>query len=760
MTSTPRTLTDVPPPAYYLEEEASARQWFKSHTNNFSSRAKAYVISLFPVFQWISRYNFTWALGDLIAGLTVGAVVVPQGMSYAKIATLDPQYGLYSSFIGVFLYCFFATSKDVTIGPVAVMSLETAKVIGDVMAHTDKYSAPVIATALALLCGAISLGIGLLRLGFIIEFIPAPAVAGFMTGSAINIIAGQVPSVMGTSKLFNTRDSTYKVIINTLKHLPDTKHDAIFGLISLFFLYAIRFALNWGSARYPKYRRWCFGGLVLRNALLIVFATLISWLICRNYDEQDFPISIIKTVPRGFSHVGSPFIDAELAGYIAPKLPVSVIILVLEHIAISKSFGRANDYKINPDQELIAIGASNMIGTLFQAYPATGSFSRSAIKSKSGVRTPLAGVVTGAVVVMALYALTDAFYWIPNAALAALIIHAVGDLIVSPKQALTFWKIQPLECLIFLAAVIVSIFSTIENGIYTAVGASVALLLFRIARPRGTFLGRVTLTSDDDAKYQRNVYVPLREDNTPQHPTLKVEPPPAGVLIYRLEESFTYPNASVVTDRIVDHATKYTKRGKPNLYARKGDRPWNDPGPKKGDIPFEDDMRPVLRAVCLDFSSVSHLDTTAVQALVDTRKQLSKYADRSVEFHFANILSPWIKRALIAAGFGDVVTQRIKEVASAVPQPDARTAREADEEEISQIVDVGSSSGTSYSQLGVEMKDLEKSGGVGTNEKGRGRGSVGGTSSQRTSEDGSVVIVRYPFFHIDLDDAVYAASRV
>ena len=340
-------------------------------------------------------------------------------MSYAKIATLPVQYGLYSSFVGVFIYCFFATSKDVTIGPVAVMSLQTAHVIATVQAaHPQEWTAELIATSLAFFCGIITLGIGILRLGFVVEFIPVPAIAGFMTGSAITIAMGQVPSLLGTSSLFNTRAPCYLVIINTLKYLPQTKLDAAFGLPCLFVLYAYRYGFNWASRRFPQYKRWFFYALVLRNAIVIVFITIISYLVCR-HNPKNPPISILKTVPRGFQEVGPLHIDTSLASALGGQLPVSTVVLLLEHIAIAKSFGRVNDYKIVPDQELIAIGVTNVIGTFFNAYPATGSFSRSAIKSMSGVRTPLDGIVTGVVVLLALYALTGAFYWIPSAGLAA-----------------------------------------------------------------------------------------------------------------------------------------------------------------------------------------------------------------------------------------------------------------------------------------------------------------------------------------------------
>ena len=158
---------------------------------------------------------------------------------------------------------------------------------------------------------------------------------------------------------------------------------------------------------------------------------------------------------------------------------MGVKILILSMIL---AFGRVNNYKINPNQELIAIGVTNTIGTVFGAYPATGSFSRSALKSKSGVRTPAAGIISAIVVVVALYGLTSAFYWIPNAALSAVIIHAVADLVAKPTQVFSFWRVSPLEFVIWAAAVLITVFSSIENGIYTSICASLALLLVRIAQ--------------------------------------------------------------------------------------------------------------------------------------------------------------------------------------------------------------------------------------------------------------------------------------
>lgn len=706
----------------YIEEEVAVLDWFKQLFSNPLQKIVAYLISLFPIAKWILHYNRKWLYGDLIAGITVGVVLVPQSMSYAQLAGLPAQYGLYSSFVGVFIYSFFATSKDVSIGPVAVMSLQVSKVIANVQAsHGNQYSAPEIATFLSLICGGIATAIGILRLGFILEFISIPAVVGFMSGSALSIICGQVPGLMGFNKLVNTRTATYKVIIDTLKNLPNTTIDAAFGLVALFILFAWKYLTEVGQRRYPKYKLWFFYCQQLRNAIVIVVASAISWGIVHpkkvafDGPVADFkpPISTIGVVPSGLRNVGVMSIPDGIIGAMASEIPVSTIILLLEHIAISKSFGRINDYKVNPDQEVIAIGVNNLIGTFFNAYPATGSFSRSALKAKCGVRTPLAGIFTGGVVLLALYALTSAFYYIPKAVLCAVIIHAVSDLIASYKVTWSFWKISPIDCGIFLVALLITIFSSIENGIYFAIAASIAVLLFRVAKPAGQFLGKVQVaeiinpiiveTNESETDSQSTVsdleihqvltrnsasfkstdksklnlkearkqpltqqikyhtrWVPLTKEGV--NARVHVTPPPPGVIVFKPLESFTYPNASKQIDRVSDEAKRLTRKGKSYQYSDTGSRPWNDPGPLRWKLPFskktfeddkqEEDTRPLLRIVHFDFSTVSNVDVTSIQALVDLRKALNNYADREVEFHFSGILSPWIRRALVNAGFG------------------------------------------------------------------------------------------------------------
>lgn len=323
---------------------------------------------------------------------------------------------------------------------------------------------------------------------------------------------------------------------------------------------------------------------------------------------------------------------------------------------------------------MVAIGVTNLLGPFLGSYPATGSFSRTAIKSKAGVRTPLAGCITAILVLISIYALTAVFFYIPKSSLAGVIIHGVGDLITPPNTVYQFWRVSPLDAIIFFIGVIVSVFSTIEDGIYCTVCISAAVLLFRVAKARGQFLGRVTIHSvigdhllDGDGKYgggatghpsddqdqsNRTIYLPINH-NDGTNPEVEVQQPFPGIFIYRFSEGFNYPNANHYTDYLVQTIFQHTRRTNPFTYSSPGDRPWNNPGPRKGKSEPDRSHLPLLRAVILDFSSVNNVDVTSIQNLIDVRNQLDMYAaPESVQWHFAHINNRWTKRGLASAGFG------------------------------------------------------------------------------------------------------------
>jgi sodium-independent sulfate anion transporter 11 len=573
-----RIPTDLPAGAY-VERPAVTKEFIHDYTPT-AKGVRHYLLTLFPFLTWIHHYNLIWLMGDLIAGITVGFVVVPQGMAYALLANLPPEYGLYTSFVGFLLYWAFATSKDITIGTVAVMSTIVGNIVNKVQDEYPDVPAEEIARALALLAGAILLFIGLTRLGFIVELIPLVAITSFMTGAAISIAAGQVPGMMGI-KAVNTRESTYLVIINTLKHLPDTSLDAAMGLTALVMLYLIRIFCSLMSKRYPNQSKTWFFISTLRMVFVILLYTLISWLANRGIkSSKEAKFSILGTVPSGFKHAGAPTLRPFVLSAIAGDLPTVVIVLIIEHIAISKSFGRVNNYIINPSQELVAVGFTNLLGPFLGGYPATGSFSRTAIKAKAGVRTPLAGVFTAVIVLLALYALTAVFFYIPKASLSGLIIHAVLDLITPPRTVYQYWKTSPFEVIIFFAGVFVAIFTNIENGIYVTVGLAAAALLWQIARSRGSFLGQVRAVeapirsnpetvkgSSDDVV--RQAFAPL-DHSDGVNSDAPLHSPYPGVFVYRFNGGFNYLNSALHFDTLSYQVHQETRQTEANKYEKKG----------------------------------------------------------------------------------------------------------------------------------------------------------------------------------------------
>ena len=238
------------------------------------------------------------------------------------------------------------------------MSLLTGNIVDEAAKKAPHIAGHVVASALSVIVGSIVFGLGILRLGFIVDFIPLPAIAAFMTGSALNIAMGQIPGLMGISG-FSTRDATYKVFIHTLQHLGRSTLDAAMGLTALAMLYLIRFVCTRMARRFPQRQKFWFFLSTLRTAFVILLYTMISWLVNRHHRTHP-KFKILGKVPRGFQNMAVPTVNSEIISSFANNIPVSVIVLLIEHIAISKSFGRVNNYTIVPSQELIAIGITNV----------------------------------------------------------------------------------------------------------------------------------------------------------------------------------------------------------------------------------------------------------------------------------------------------------------------------------------------------------------------------------------------------------------
>ena len=454
--------------------------------------------------------------------------------------------------------------------------------------HPD-YTREEITKAHAFLAGCVLLAFGLLRLDWLVEFIPHVAISAFVTAAAVTITLSQVPNLLGITGV-NTRGPAYEVGINCFKNLPHARLDAAVGLTSLLMMYLLKWFCERMTRQHPhRARLWPALGS-LRFTVTILLYILVAFLVNRDLPLEESRFRLLGHIPRGFTHAGAPRLDGTLVSAILPDLPATVIILIIEHIAIGKSFGRINNYTVTPSQEIIAISATNMLGPFVGAYASTGSFGGSAIYAKAGVRTPFAGVFTSCLLAMALYVLTTILYYVPMASLAAMIIHAVLNLVTSPEHVYKSWLISPPDAVIFFVGVFVSIFTSLEDGIYATVAMSLAVLLLRLARSHVKLMGRVKvyqhparkeesggessqglLTKDAPIRNlpSKSAFLPLDRADA-SNPAIAVKPPSPGVFIYRFAAGFNYLNQAQHIEHMIEHVTKETRRTKPREFEHPG----------------------------------------------------------------------------------------------------------------------------------------------------------------------------------------------
>ncbi|XP_059804333.1 sodium-independent sulfate anion transporter isoform X2 [Hypanus sabinus] len=436
-----------------------------------------------PILAWLPRYSARWLQMDVLAGVTVGLTVVPQALAYAEIAGLPAQYGLYSSFMGCFVYCLLGTSKDITLGPTAIMSL---------LVSTYARHDPVYAVLLAFLCGCIQLAMGVLRLGFLVDFISLPVIKGFTSSAALTIGFGQVKNILG---LRDIPRQFFREVYYTFYNIPHTRvGDLALGLVCVLLLVVLK--LMKGSLpakpRELPLNRLCHTvvsfAATARNAVVVVAASLVA--LC--FESRCWHVfTLTGPMARGLPPFRfPPFPQAETNGTqcfaeivrdFGAGLAVVPLVGFLESIAIAKAFATQNGYRIHPDQELLAIGSTNILGSFVSSFPVTGSFGRTAVNSQTGVCSPAGGIVTGIIVLLSLAFLTPLFFYVPKAALAAVIICAVSS-VFDLRILVTLWRVNKLDLLPFLASFL-GCFWEIQYGILAGIALSGIILLYNVARP-------------------------------------------------------------------------------------------------------------------------------------------------------------------------------------------------------------------------------------------------------------------------------------
>jgi sodium-independent sulfate anion transporter 11 len=450
----------------------------------------------------------------------------------------------------------------------------------------DAYLPEDIARSLTLIVGILLVVFGLLRLGWVFEFIPYIPISAFVTAASLTIIVSQIPKVLGLSNI-NTKASAYRVALDTFGRLHETKWDALLGITVIVLLTVIKHSSAYMQKRHPQHAKAWKMISSLRMVVVMLLSMLISFLVNRNLAPHETKFRIVGHIDQGFQKVGAPQLDVELLALLAPSIPALFIILVVEHVAIAKAMSREHGYTIVTSQEVLASGMANTASPFFGGYVCTGSFGASAVLSSTGARTPLAGLFSGGVLVLALYALTTAFSYIPHATLAGLIIHAVWSLITPLPVLYKYWQISPTELLVWVAEVLLAVFTSLEVAMYTGIGLSIAVLLVRMARAKGAFVGQVQTNTVTDKQHlcgaqgyatsntSRTTFARL-DGSQGLNPAVDIRTPAPGVFVYGFTEGLNYTNQAQHMARIASYAKTHTRRGNPEQFGKDTVRDYNN----------------------------------------------------------------------------------------------------------------------------------------------------------------------------------------
>lgn len=535
---------------------------------------------LIPILEWLPNYNTSLFKGDLFAGITVGIVLIPQGIAYALIAGLPPIYGLYCALVPQVMYAIFGSSRQVAIGPVAMDSLIVATGVSTLaLVGSENYIS--IAILLALMVGTIQLIMGVFNLGFIVNFLSKPVITGFTSAVALIIGFNQFRNLLGLD--FVQSDQIQIILQGIWLELGNFNyHTATIGLISMIIIII--------SRRINK---------KIPNALMVV---ILGVLLMKYFGNIFINVSIVKDIPSGLPKFGIPEFDFDLIRNLLPIALTLVMVGYLETISIGKSLeAKQDEYRIRPNQELIALGISNMVGSLFKAYPSASSFSRSAINYESGAKTGMAALISVVMVLITLLFLMPLFYYLPKTVLSAIIIVAVFGL-VNFKEAGFLWKANQLDFCLMLSTFIATLFLGIEFGIITGVGLSLIVLIFRTSRPYVVELGKVP-NSNFYKNKERFEEVVLDED----------------VLVFRFDAQLFYANASYFRDRLEQ---------------------------------MMDNKGSALKLIVLDAESINRVDSTGVEML---KERILFCQKKGIIFYLAGVKGP-VRDDLFKSGILEIIS--------------------------------------------------------------------------------------------------------
>ncbi len=530
-----------------------------------------------PILVWGRSYNRQALSNDLVAAVIVTIMLIPQSLAYAMLAGLPPEVGIYASIAPIVLYAVFGTSRALAVGPVAVVSLLTASAIGQV-AEQGTAGYAVAALTLAFLSGGFLVLLGLLRLGFLANFLSHPVIAGFITASGLLIATSQVKHILGIQA---SGHSLIELLVSLVSHLGEVNLPTLaIGLSVIGFLFWVRSGLN------PLLQRIGIApglaGVLTKTGPVVAvgLSTLLTWA----FALPESGVKIVGAVPQSLPPLTLPGFSPDLLqSLLLPAILISIIGFV-ESVSVAQTLAAKKRQRIDPDQELIGLGAANIGAAFTGGYPVTGGFARSVVNFDAGAETPAAGAFTALGLAIAALALTPLIYYLPNATLAATIVVAVLSLVDFSILKKT-WRYSRADFTAVAATILLTLTLGVEIGVASGVAISVLLHLYKTSRPHVAEVGLVPGT-----QHFRNIN---RHDVTtdPQ------------LLTLRVDESLYFVNARFLEDLIQSRVTEGC----------------------------------AIRHVVLMMSAVNEVDYSALESLEAVNSRLK---DMGVGLHFSEVKGP------------------------------------------------------------------------------------------------------------------------
>ncbi|GAU45646.1 hypothetical protein TSUD_400830 [Trifolium subterraneum] len=440
-----------------------------SKNKSFYGHAYSFLQSLFPILVWFKDYTASKFKDDLLAGLTLASLCIPQSIGYASLAKVDPQYGLYTSIVPPLIYAAMGSSRDIAIGPVAIVSMLLSSLVTkvrDPVANPHAYRDFVF--TVTFFTGIFQAAFGIFRLGFLVDFLSHAALVGFMVGAAIIIGLQQLKGLLGITH-FTTKTDAISVLVSVYKSLHE----------------------QFTSEEKARRKKKLFWLPAIAPLLSVILSTLIVYL--TKADKQG--VNIIKHVKGGLnqSSVHQLQFHGQNVGQAAKIGLVCAVIALTEAMAVGRSFASIKGYQLDGNREMFSMGIMNIAGSLSSCYVATGSFSRTAVNFSAGCQTSVSNIVMALTVILFLQLFARLLYYTPMAILAAIILSALPGLI-DINEARYIWKVDKLDFLACIGAFVGVLFASVEIGLLVAVTISFAKILIQSIRPGVEILGRVPRT--------------------------------------------------------------------------------------------------------------------------------------------------------------------------------------------------------------------------------------------------------------------------